>query len=52
MATHASEAHASSSGGAATLPAAFAIVLALIWGAYTMLVIYEIASLPMPAISP
>lgn len=34
------------------LPAAFAIVLALIWGAYTMLVIYEIASLPMPTISP
>jgi hypothetical protein len=47
-ATHAS--HAKSEGGSAMLPAAFSILLALVWGAYTVTVVYEIiVAMPMPA---
>lgn len=44
-ATHAKHADAS---GSATLPAAFSILLTLIWGAYTALVCIEIFSTPLP----
>jgi hypothetical protein len=46
--THATEAHAATSDGAALLPAIASIILALIWGAYTALVVVEIFSTPMP----
>jgi hypothetical protein len=47
--THASDAaHATPSAGAAMLPAAAAIILTLIWGAYTTLVVIEIFSTPLP----
>ena len=34
---------------AAMLPAAASIILTLIWGAYTVLVLVEILSTPLPA---
>lgn len=37
-------------GGAWGLPAIGAIILALIWGAYTITVVYEIAITPLPAL--
>jgi hypothetical protein len=45
-ATHAKHAHATDA-GSATLPAAFSILLTLIWGAYTALVCFEIFSTPL-----
>jgi hypothetical protein len=47
--THASDAaHATPSAGAAMLPAVAAMILTLVWGAYTALVVFEIASTPLP----
>jgi len=49
--THEATAHAhANEGGAAMLPAISAIILAVLWGAYTVLVLYEIVSTPLPAI--
>jgi hypothetical protein len=48
--THASDAaHATPSAGAAMLPAVAAIILTVIWGAYTALIAVEIFSTPLPA---
>lgn len=38
------------SGGASGLPAVGAAILTLIWAAYTLLILYEIFSLPVPRI--
>ncbi|MGD9815618.1 MAG: hypothetical protein AB7Q23_15520 [Hyphomonadaceae bacterium] len=38
------------SGGSAGLPAAVSVILTLIWAAYTLLILYEIFSLPVPAL--
>lgn len=47
--THASDAaHATTSSGAAALPAIAAIILTVIWGAYTALIAVEIFSTPLP----
>jgi len=40
----------SHSSGAAMLPMIGAIILTLVWGAYTLLVVFEIFTSPMPAI--
>ena len=37
-------------GGSAGLPAVTAAILTLIWGVYTALIVYEMASLPVPAL--
>ncbi|MGD9966631.1 MAG: hypothetical protein AB7T59_08940 [Hyphomonadaceae bacterium] len=41
-------ASATPSAGAAMLPAIAAIILAVLWGAYTALIIVEIAATPLP----
>jgi hypothetical protein len=38
----------SHSAGAALLPAIGAIILTLVWGAYTLLVVFEIFTSPIP----
>jgi hypothetical protein len=47
--THTSDAaHATPSAGAAMLPAIAAIILTVIWGAYTLLITVEIFATPFP----
>lgn len=38
------------SSGAAMLPAIGAIILTLVWGAYTLLVVFEIFTSPIPTV--
>jgi hypothetical protein len=42
--------HPAGSSAAAMLPAMVGILLALIWGGYTALVLFEILSTPLPAL--
>jgi hypothetical protein len=37
--------------GAAMLPAIGAIILTLVWGAYTVLIVFEIFTSPVPALN-
>jgi hypothetical protein len=37
--------------GAAMLPAIAAVILTLVWGAYTVLIVFEIFTSPVPALN-
>ncbi len=50
MTDHAAHASHAKEGSSAALPAIVSVILAIIWGAYTALVVYEIAITPLPAL--
>jgi hypothetical protein len=48
MTDHAAHASHAKEAGSAGLPAIFSAILAIIWGAYTALICFEIFSTPLP----